>query len=354
MPNCRIELFDQEPGYDPVYNLGEMGHIAGSSGRGPRADTKLPGKDRDNYNNLILLCRNCHGRIDGLSEAFPVERLKAIKLDHEAWIRSSLPERGLTVHGWSVVQIRGEYPFDASSITSALSPDHPRSEIRLDVRPGKTTWVEIKSTIRRAVENLTSASDPDLARFAIFPLAPVSACIFFGYVLTSRVNTKAFQYHRDAASWCWSKDVEGAESVSVSIPIKAESLEAQVCFVFALSANVDIEAVSATIVGEKTIYVLGVEHPTTSWLQERGQLAELGLKTRETFERAAERHPKSTLWHIYYAGPAPGAIVVGQQMNPTMVPPVQLYEFLRPDHTASILIQSTDSRFGDWRLRAHA
>jgi len=37
------------------------------------------------------LCRNHHGEIDGQAGTFTVERLKAIKADHERWVRDSLP-----------------------------------------------------------------------------------------------------------------------------------------------------------------------------------------------------------------------------------------------------------------------
>jgi len=37
--------------------------------------------------------------------------------------------------------------------------------------------------------------------------------------------------------------------------------------------------------------------------------------------------PEAVEWHIFYAGPAPLAVSIGQQLNPTMYPPIQLYEY---------------------------
>jgi hypothetical protein len=72
MPNCRIELFATEPGYDPICNFGDMAHITASSDGGPRPDLALSKKDRDRYENLILLCKNHHyGTVDGLKEGRP-------------------------------------------------------------------------------------------------------------------------------------------------------------------------------------------------------------------------------------------------------------------------------------------
>src|SRR5579872_7054410 len=66
MSHCRIELFLTVDDYDPVCIIGEMGHIAASSDGGPRANLELSSRERDDYVNLILLCRNCHRQIDGL------------------------------------------------------------------------------------------------------------------------------------------------------------------------------------------------------------------------------------------------------------------------------------------------
>jgi hypothetical protein len=70
-----------------------------------------------------------------------------------------------------------------------------------------------------------------------------------------------------------------------------------------------------------------------------------------TFEAAAIRYPNSPRWHILYAGPAPGGVVVGHQLNPTMIPTVQLYEFQRPRHIPNITITPYDCSLTRWTLR---
>ena len=75
------------------------------------------------------------------------------------------------------------------------------------------------------------------------------------------------------------------------------------------------------------MYQCSVPDLSTGWLKSKTQLDELARKAREAFEAAAIRYPNSPRWHILYAGPAPGGVVVGQQLNPTMIPMVQLYQF---------------------------
>ena len=57
-------------------------------------------------------------------------------------------------------------------------------------------------------------------------------------------------------------------------------------------------------------------------------------------------------WSRSYAGPAPGGLVVGQQLNPTMIPDVVLYEFQRPRHIPSITITPHDSFLTRWAVRS--
>jgi hypothetical protein len=37
--------------------------------------------------------------------------------------------------------------------------------------------------------------------------------------------------------------------------------------------------------------------------------------------------PDAAEWHLFFAGPAPLAVAIGQQLNPTMYPTIQLYEY---------------------------
>ena len=121
MPDCRVELFVTEDNYDPVCVIGEMGHIAASSNAGPRANAEIDLRIRDKYENLILLCRNCHRKVDTLKLSYPHERLFEIKASHEAWVRTALPERGFTHLRWQVLRLQGDFPFDPTTILNSLA-----------------------------------------------------------------------------------------------------------------------------------------------------------------------------------------------------------------------------------------
>jgi len=63
--------------------VGEVCHIKAASPNGSRYDPQQTAADRHGYDNLILLCANHHTVVDDDPEAFTVERLSKMKVEHE-------------------------------------------------------------------------------------------------------------------------------------------------------------------------------------------------------------------------------------------------------------------------------
>ena len=343
VPTCRVELFAEATEYDPAVVIGEIAHIEAASDSGPRANPGLAMRERDEYDNLILLCQNCHARLDGQKNTNTVEVIKDLRNRHEEWVRNSLPERGRTTTGWATILLQGAHPFDLEPAITALLPDFPAGDpvvIRAD--PDREEWDAIHTHLFEEVGALLSAGDPFDFRLAVFPLAPVSACLALGYHITNRPRLRLFQYHRDEHSWSWPRAAVGYDGPRVSgLPEAAVGEAGDIAFCFHLSAAITDDAtaeVGHPFIGKVDV---AVDAPSTNWLQEEEQLISLGRVAREVFEAGAHKYPNSHTWHIFYAGPALGGVIVGQQINPTMCPPVQLYEFRRarrPAYQPSILL----------------
>jgi hypothetical protein len=346
VPECRIELFADATEHDPIVVIGDIAHIEASSDYGPRADANLTSTNRDQYGNLILLCKNCHTRLDGQKNTNTVEVIQQLKANHEAWVRTSLPERGQSVIGWNVLILQGEHPIDTTQAETGLTPDfmagHP---IIFAASPNKRSWSEIFQAMTETIDSLFASTDPFDCRFAIFPLAPVSTCISLGYLLTSRPMVRLFQYHRDNQTWRWPANETVDPNVTVTgISTTVIETKGKLAICFDLSAPIldsDLPQIPEGYLG--TIH-LTVPSPSTNWLQSPAQLEQLGIITRQTLEALNWVYPRANEWHIFYAGPAPGAVKVGQQLNPTMVPRVQLYEFSRsrtPAYLHTIMLGGT-------------
>jgi hypothetical protein len=100
---CRRKLIERFDDTGEAVVLGEHAHQIPHSALGPRgavseeADDEacvrqLDGTGEANYENTILLCGGCHTIIDQAPQAHPVERLKKMKADHEAWVAQQLSQ----------------------------------------------------------------------------------------------------------------------------------------------------------------------------------------------------------------------------------------------------------------------
>lgn len=65
-----------------VCNVGEVCHIISKQKSGPRYQIGL--EDYDCYDNLIVLCANCHKEVDTNVDEYTIEKLKEIKTSHES------------------------------------------------------------------------------------------------------------------------------------------------------------------------------------------------------------------------------------------------------------------------------
>ncbi|AWH86328.1 hypothetical protein HYN59_14965 [Flavobacterium album] len=79
-PECNLHLF-QNVG-DSDFHIAEMAHIIAASGDGPRSSVVLSPVDKGSFENLILLCPNCHTKIDKAESEFPDNLIRRWKSDH--------------------------------------------------------------------------------------------------------------------------------------------------------------------------------------------------------------------------------------------------------------------------------
>lgn len=80
MPDCNKELtFETD---NTKGNLSNFAHIEGYSPKGPRYNPNLSEEEVNSEENLMVVCLNCHKKIDADTETYTVEKLKEIKKKH--------------------------------------------------------------------------------------------------------------------------------------------------------------------------------------------------------------------------------------------------------------------------------
>ena len=92
---CKAALVVERTANDPAAIVGDEAHIVARSAGGPRAGL-LEESALDAYENLILLCKVDHKTVDDQPNEYTIDRLHAIKSQHEAWVRQTLGREGLS------------------------------------------------------------------------------------------------------------------------------------------------------------------------------------------------------------------------------------------------------------------
>lgn len=90
-PDCHAELFHF---FDDgnISNIEEFAHIIGKKEDGPRGNHNMSRSDRDNFDNILLLCPTCHSLIDKNPKKFSDSLLISWKQCHQDNIRSLFAE----------------------------------------------------------------------------------------------------------------------------------------------------------------------------------------------------------------------------------------------------------------------
>lgn len=89
-PDCRRILVEDETQTDDESIIGDEAHIVAIEPDGPRGESNLTLKQRDKYDNLILLCKNHHKLIDDQPNTYTVEVLRRMKQEHIDWVNQNL------------------------------------------------------------------------------------------------------------------------------------------------------------------------------------------------------------------------------------------------------------------------
>jgi hypothetical protein len=110
---CKGRVVEDATDSDDASLVGEEAHIVSEKANGPRYDDPLPMDQRDDYENLLVLCNRCHKIVDDQVNTYNVAALRRMKADHQEWVQKVLSAGAVVLpvpHDWKA--------FQGSSISS--------------------------------------------------------------------------------------------------------------------------------------------------------------------------------------------------------------------------------------------
>lgn len=345
---CNRNLYQHAVTSDPG-NFAEAAHIVAFRPDGPRGRRERP-VEVNGFDNLMLLCPECHILIDSRSGDFPVAELRMQKREHEERIlalTASGPEMRTTV-----IQLRGRIggqPVDipAVDIRTALQPRYPASVpgLLIDlsaIEQESAGFFEIaRDQIRRELRTTLRAAHAGtpVQHYSVFALAPIPVLVCLGRALGNKITVDVFQRQRDQ-SWCWREEPASVEYDFRRLREGSDPMA--VALQLSLSSAIVEGALPTDIDGRFSIYELTLEGriPNVEIVRSRNDLLHFRRVYRDAIEHVAKRHPGLEELHFFAAVPAPVAVACGQEVMPKAHPALVVYDNVRGRFQRAICVNS--------------
>lgn len=159
---CQCEVIEEKKDGTP-YPVGINAHIEGENPNSARFNPNLDYPEKNNYENLILLCPTCHTKIDNDPGTYTVEKLKQIKQEHEDWcdqaIRSQIPD--ITYAELEII-LKHFIEGELKEIDEELIPLHPKEKIKKNQLSNKVdSYIRMGLSQAPLVKNFINAF-PDI------------------------------------------------------------------------------------------------------------------------------------------------------------------------------------------------
>lgn len=318
-------------------------HIVAASPEGPRGDPLLSPRLASELSNFMLLCDECHRRIDKIDPArYSVEVLRRMREDSIAEVQRLL--NSLQYPSAEVVAVLGNIAGQPAQLSiddvhEALWGSKLRTSNTKPARyfsPGGqhhnvhsvAYWSSLFEQLKRDLPLLQTLLDGTHTgtarpRLAVFPMHSTSVLLLTGRVLGDTAGMHVFQPHRNVVGertrWAWPID----QPIPPADKFKMERLrdyagEESACLVVALTSDIEASRMPPTCTtdGSLALPTLRIRGPRfdKNCIQHPADLQLLGNVIDEAMRQLQDEWRVRKV-HLFVSAPASAIVVVGQKMQ---------------------------------------
>ncbi|KVV16030.1 SAVED domain-containing protein [Flavobacterium sp. TAB 87] len=305
-------------------NKSYISHIVAASEEGPRGDAILSQQLETNFDNLLLLCDECHRRIDKHEvENHTRKSLTAMKLKQERNIElltGLTPEKKSQIVSFTAKIGSFEPTINFNNCIEAILPNYyPVSDniiqlgsSNLAITDNKQNYWEIHSNqLEEMVKQLIKPliNQEKKPHFSIFALAPQPLLIKLGTLFSELSICEIYQFHREPKqSWQWDNEVQATE-VKLYEPTEILSTAA---LVINLSDNVTDDRIFEALGRDVSIWKITVDNPNRNILNSRQTLINFRNQVRNAYSKIKLQYAMHQPIHIFPVMPNSCAIETGR------------------------------------------
>jgi len=339
-PGCGEKvIFEYEDG--TFVKIVEFCHIIGESPKGPRGHPNFSELEKENPENIILLCANHHKIIDNNIDEYPVDILKQMKTNHTQWVNERLD--GLKDAVWTLILHSGNVTgtgapnLDKELIFQDFFGSHIISEteaIIFDEFLTKTkNWLNYKKIQEEWWEGFKNQEEKP-KKYIICSINFIPLVIQLGYLIHNTNTYEIYQYHSNENTWKWKplkKERVIQEYFHMISPKDKDNSITEIALSISITGTVNEDDIFEVIGDDIKIVSITVDKPDRTWLNYKEQLLEFQTRYTSLLDKIKKLYNNLKKIHLFYAGPSPIAFIIGSYINPTIHPEFILYNYYVKD-----------------------
>ncbi len=330
-PLWKDELMQRE------MNKAYISHIIAAKEDGPRGEKELSEKLELSFDNLLLLCDECHNRIDKaqLTE-HPKHKLIRMKKDHELRIEllTGLQEDKKSHLLFYTSKIGAFQPtITFMEASAAIIPEYfPVSDNPIEIGMGFNTisddaddyWRLQNQQLEEAFkQKVRPLMDKGTNHFSVFGIAPQPLLIRLGTLLSELAVAEIYQAHREPKqSWKWQNY---NDNVDIEL-LEPKTINGKVALIISLSDMVNHNRIYKVIGKDVSIWEITVSSPNRNVLKNKETLTKFKNQVRNAFSKIRTIYGQDSEIHLFPVMPNSCAIETGRVWMPKVDLPLIIYD----------------------------
>lgn len=340
--NCNKPLWKHDVTMAKM-NKAYIAHIYAYSPKGPRYQKDLSKELEVAFENLMLVCDECHRIFDDMTrvEEYSANRLIKMKQDHEDRI-----ERLTAIHPSKKshillygASIRGQIsPLSYAVASNTIVPDYyPDEDRATTINLQQTTFKDkdetywtiesqhLISEVQRLLEYKRKENGAE--HYSVFGLAPIPLLIQLGCLLSEISNCEVYQLSKEPKTWKWQvKEAFDGHLVQEPQSKIANAETNKVVLKIELSAIINDNRIHNVLGDECEIWSISHSKPHNDYLKDKSQLEDFKKVMRQTYAMLRQRYGDKRVIHVFPAMPVSTAIEMGRVRAPKADLPLTIYD----------------------------
>ena len=333
---CNISLYDDII-TKKTFNKSYIAHIVADVPGGPRGDLVRSSQLSKSLSNLMLLCDQCHRRIDKIDVVGnPESLLLAMKKEHEDRIeRVTAIAQNMQSYILTYKANVGVFTPEMSyqTVSQFLMPTHyPAMADTIDlslsnsIQKDNTTayWTTEVANLeaqfdRKLFQKFTKG---EIQHLSVFAFAPIPLLIKLGTLINDIYKSNIHQKVRNPDTWNLDDDTT---EVKYTL-IEPEKKHKTVALNISLSATINNDRITQVLGEECDIFTFTIDNPFNDYLKSKKHLGDFSIAIRQLFNKIKAKYDAQTPIHIFPAMPIAKAVELGRVWMPKADMPLYLYD----------------------------